>query len=137
MVYQVGLFVALRGGRYQWIATPEGGTRLEDSKIFAAGTLLFLAGAVMFVIGLIKIESIGYGRLTYSETFRLRAESDPRFFGTGITVAFIGLCLAAAGAPRRLMRVTYLYVVLWFATLFYLGFRSPALTGALLVYKWH
>jgi hypothetical protein len=134
VVYQVGLFVALRGGKYQWIATPEGGQKLENSGIFAAGSLLFLAGAAMFVIGVIQLESISYGRLTYSETFRLRAESDPRFFGTGVIVAFIGLCLTAAGAPRRLMRVTYVYVGLWLSALFYLGFRCPALTGALLVY---
>jgi hypothetical protein len=134
LAYQVGLLLALIGGKYQCISTVEGGSRLDDSKIFAAGSLMFLTGAIMFAIGLIQLASVGYGRLTYSETFRLRAESDPRFFGTGITVAFIGLCLTAAGASRRQMRSTYVYVGLWFSTLFYLGFRSPAITGALLVY---
>jgi hypothetical protein len=81
-----------------------------------------------------RLPSKGLDRLIYSVTFRLRAESDPRFFGAGMLIAFIGLCIAAAGSSRRQMRIAYWYTGVLFITLFYLGFRGPAITAALLVY---
>jgi oligosaccharide repeat unit polymerase len=134
LVYQLGLLAALGGRRFQTRSIVQDETKLDDSKIFKVGSSLFLFGSVMFVIGLIRLGSVGYERLTYSETFRLRAESDPRFFGTGMTIALIGLCLASAGGSKRQMRITYVYTGFWFLTFFYLGFRSPAITAALLVF---
>jgi oligosaccharide repeat unit polymerase len=135
ITYQLGLLVALKGCRHHVSITvsnePAG---LEDSKVFIAGNFAVLAGATMFVIGLIRLDSGGYYRLIYSELWRLRAESDPRLFGTGITVALIGLCLMAAGSSRRQLQTTYFYTGIWFSILFYMGFRSPAVTAALLVY---
>jgi hypothetical protein len=88
----------------------------------------------MFSIGLIHLDPVGYYRLTYSETFRLRAESDPRFFGTGIMISFIGLCMAVAGATRNQLRFVFVCAGFSFLTLFYLGFRGPALIAVLIVY---
>jgi oligosaccharide repeat unit polymerase len=132
VAYQLGLLVALRGGEFR-TESFHSSAKVQDSKIFAAGSFLFLFGAIMFVFGLIQLDPAGYYRLTYSETFRLRAESDPRFFGTGITFAFIGLCMAAAGASRRQTRAAVFYTAAFFLLLFYLGFRSPAITAVLLV----
>jgi oligosaccharide repeat unit polymerase len=133
LVYQLGLLTALRGGRFHTRSPIQDEPRLEDSNVFKVGSFLFLFGSAMFAIGLVRLGSLGYDRLTYSETFRLRAESDPRFFGTGITIALIGICLAAAGGSKRQMRITYVYTCFWLLTFFYLGFRSPAITAALLV----
>ena len=87
----------------------------------------------MFVAGWVGLDPTGYFRLTYSETFRLRAESDPRFFGSGITLVLIGLSLAMAGAPRRRVAAVFWGAGLWCLFLFYLGFRGPALIAALIV----
>lgn len=134
LVYQLGLLTALGGRKFHTGLIVQDDPKLDDSKVFKVGSSLFLLGAGMFAIGLIRLGSVGYDRLTYSESFRLRAESDPRFFGTGITIALIGLCFAAAGGSKRQMRITYVYTGFWFITFFYLGFRSPAITAALLVF---
>jgi oligosaccharide repeat unit polymerase len=134
LVYQSGLLTALGGRKFQTRPAIQDEPKLEDSNVFRVGSSLFLLGSAMFVIGVVRLGSVGYDRLTYSETFRLRAESDPRFFGTGMTIALIGLCLAAAGGSKRQMRITYAYTGFWFLTFFYLGFRSPAITAALLVF---
>jgi oligosaccharide repeat unit polymerase len=133
VAYQLGLLFALREGKFRTEPLHADDPEIRDSRIFVAGSFLFLFGAIMFVVGLIQLDPTGYYRLTYSETFRLRAESDPRFFGTGITFAFIGLCMAAAGASRRQTRVAFSYTAIFFLLLFYLGFRTPAITAALLV----
>src|ERR1700726_1913660 len=133
IAYQVGLVVALRAIRQR---APLGwaGPSIEDPKVFAGGSFLFITGAAMFAVGVSRLPSKGLDRLIYSVTFRLRAESDPRFFGAGMLIAFIGLCIDAAGASRRQMRIAYWYTGVLFITLFYLGFRGPAITAALLVY---
>jgi oligosaccharide repeat unit polymerase len=134
VAFQVGLLLALRAIRRNPRPFGWEGLSVEDPRVFVAGSFLFITGATMFVIGVTQLPSKGYDRLIYSETFRLRAESDPRFFGTGIMIAFIGLCIAAAGASRQQMRIAYWYTGVLFTTLFYLGFRGPAITAALLVY---
>lgn len=133
-VYQLGLIVGLRAKAYEFSTGSNFAQNLQDSNIFWTGVGVFSCGAAMFLIGLLQLEKATVDRLTYSETFRLRAETDPRFFGTGITLGFIGLCLAAAGASRRNMRFAYVCLGLWFSALFFLGFRSPAITGVLVVY---
>jgi len=134
VAYQIGLVLALRAIRQT--ARPLGweSRGVEDPRVFMGGSFLFISGAAMFAIGISLLPSRGFDRLIYSVTFRLRAESDPRFFGAGMLIAFIGLCIAAAGASRRQMRATYWYTGVLFITLFYLGFRGPAITAALLVY---
>jgi oligosaccharide repeat unit polymerase len=131
--FQAGLLIALRGGEFTDESFRGDRPELQDSKVFVAGSFLFFLGAIMFVVGLIQLDPTGYYHLTYSETFRLRAESDPRFFGTGITFAFIGLCMTAAGASRRQTRATFSYTAIFSLVLFYLGFRSPSITAVLLV----
>jgi oligosaccharide repeat unit polymerase len=96
--------------------------------------LLFLAATIMFVAGLMQLDPLGYYRITYSEIFRLQAENDPRFFGSGISISFIGLYLAAAGASLRHLRIVLLATGFWVSTLFYMGFRGPALIAGLIVY---
>jgi oligosaccharide repeat unit polymerase len=134
LAFQFGAFIALsaRGHGKEYFSKDD--SDLEDQKIFAAGSLLFLAAAIMFVAGLIQLDPVGYYRITYSEIFRLRAETDPRLFGSGITIGFIGLYLAAAGASQRQLRFTFLGTGLWISMLFYFGFRGPALIAGLIVY---
>jgi oligosaccharide repeat unit polymerase len=132
--FQFGAFIAFRARGHAKKAVNKDDSNLQDAKVFAVGGLLFLAAAVMFIAGLIQLDPVGFYRITYSEIFRLQAETDPRFFGSGITVGFIGLYLAAAGASQRQLRITFLGTGLWVLMLFYIGFRGPALIAGLTVY---
>ena len=133
LAFQLGLLAAL-GKEGYWKKSNITAFSNEDYTVFIAGNVLFLVGTIMFSIGLIHLDPVGYYRLTYSETFRLRAESDPRFFGTGIMISFIGLCMAVAGATRNQLRFVFVCAGFSFLTLFYLGFRGPALIAVLIVY---
>ncbi|MFY9531824.1 MAG: O-antigen polysaccharide polymerase Wzy [Candidatus Acidiferrales bacterium] len=132
--FQSGVFVAFGVRGHSKDSFNQDGSNLENAKIFAVGGLLLLAAVVTFVFGLIKLDPLGYYRITYFEIFRLQAETDPRFFGSGITIAFIGLCLSVSGASKRQLRFTFLGTGLWVSILFYLGFRGPALIAGLIVY---
>jgi oligosaccharide repeat unit polymerase len=132
--YQLGLIIAVGGEPRVQSSFASDASNLNNHVIFVAGSLIFLGAVIIFVAGLIRLDPAGYHRLTYSDLFRLRAESDPRLFGSGITISFIGLCLAAAGASKERMRITLLGASFWVLTLFYLGFRGPALIAGLIVY---
>jgi len=132
--YHLGMIIASCTGPRSEKPFGDDASNLEDPKIFLTGSLLFLGAVIAFVTGLIHLDPSGYHRLTYSDFFRLRTESDPRLFGTGITIAAIGLCLAAAGASREWIRITLLGACLWVLMLFYLGFRGPALIAGVVVY---
>jgi oligosaccharide repeat unit polymerase len=132
--FQFGLFLAFSTHTDARKSIMKDDLNLEDTKIFAAGCLLFLAAVIMFVAGLMQLDPVGYYRITYSEIFRLQAESDPRFFGSGMTISFIGLYVAAAGASQRQLRIALLATGLWISMLFYMGFRGPALIAGLIVY---
>ncbi|MGA8101084.1 MAG: O-antigen polysaccharide polymerase Wzy [Candidatus Acidiferrales bacterium] len=133
LVYQTGLIVAVGGTRQATHGHRTDGPYFENPRLFLAGASLFAIGVTMFVTGWVRLDPDGYYRLTYSDTFRLRAESDPRLFGSGMTFALIGLTLAMAGAPRRRFRIVLWAAALWFLLLFYLGFRGPALIASLIV----
>jgi hypothetical protein len=90
LTYQLGLVVAFAVAGHRDRPSIGDGSTLQNRNIFLAGSLIFLIGAIMFVIAVIRLDPVGYYRLTYSETFRLRAESDPRFFGSGMTFVSIG-----------------------------------------------
>jgi oligosaccharide repeat unit polymerase len=132
--YQLGIVIAFGAESHPEHSFAVEPSNLEDSKIFFAGSLLFLGAVIAFVAGLIRLDPSGYHRLTYSDLFRLRAESDPRLFGSGITIASIGLYLAAAGASKDWIRATLVGACFWVLMLFYLGFRGPALIVGLVVY---
>src|ERR1700730_14379793 len=132
--FSLGIFFAFTTGEKRAILLKQSLTDTEDRNVYICGCLLLGAGIVMFIVGLIGLEPLAYFRLTYSETFRLRAESDPRFFGSGITIAFIGLSVAAAGASRIRFRVVSVIGVTWLGSLMYWGFRGPALIAGLIVY---
>ena len=134
LCFQFGVFVAFGARGRKEESFNKDGSNLEDTKIFAVGILIFVTAAIMFVAGLIQLDPLGYYRITYSEIFRLQAETDPRFFGSGITVGFIGLCLTVAGASKRQLRVAFLCTGIWVLALFYVGFRGPALIAGLIVY---
>jgi oligosaccharide repeat unit polymerase len=134
LAYQLGLLAALRARSPSDGLPIEGNPNIENSKMFVAGNFIFVFGVSMFVLGLIQLDPTGYYKLTYTDTFRLRAESDPRFFGTGMIFASIGLCMSVAGASQQRIRFTLLYTGLWVSMLFYLGFRGPALIACLIVY---
>jgi oligosaccharide repeat unit polymerase len=132
--FQIGLVLATWNDLSSRKPIPAGNRKIEDKHIFIAGSSLFLVGLIAFIVGLIRLDPVGYYRLSYSETFRLRAESDPRFFGLGLMIVFIGLSLSAAGATRRQLRITFLSACVWVTLLFYLGFRGPAIIAGLIVY---
>jgi oligosaccharide repeat unit polymerase len=134
LAYQVGVFAALFRTPGLRIPPDQHDSRLQDRGVFFAGCLLFAVAVIMFVTGLIKLDPVDYYRLTYSETFRLRAESDPRLFGSGITIASIGLCLCVSGASKRQLHVAFLFAGVWVSGLFYLGFRGLALIAGVIVY---
>jgi len=134
--FQFGLFLAFSMHRQARSFKKEGldESNLEDTKVFAAGCLLFLAATIMFVADLMQLDPVGYYRMTYSEIVTRQLESAPRFFGSGMTISFIGLYLAAAGASRRQFQMALLATGLWVSMLFYTGFRGPALIAGLIVY---
>lgn len=133
LAYQTGLIIAVGQSRGVKPSHDPDLPYLEDRRLFLVSVCLFFAGVAMFVAGWVALDPQGYFRLTYSETFRLRAESDPRFFGSGITLVLIGLSLAVAGAPRRHLAAVFWGAGIWCLFLFYLGFRGPALIAALIV----
>jgi oligosaccharide repeat unit polymerase len=134
--FQFGLFLAFSTHKEARSLKSDGldEPNLEDTKVFAAGCLLFLAATIMFVADLMGLDPVGYYRMTYSEIVTRQLESAPRFFGSGMTISFIGLYLAAAGASRRQLQTTLLATGLWVSMLFYIGYRGPALIAGLIVY---
>ena len=134
LAFQAGLFAASAALGPTKNSVPEEARQLENTQVFAVGLLLLIAAVWMFVVGLIGIDPISYFRINYSEIFRLEAETDPRFFGSGITVGFIGSCLAMGGASKRQLLFGFAAVGVWISILFYFGFRSPALIVGLMVY---
>jgi O-antigen polysaccharide polymerase Wzy len=133
VAFHIGIILALsRKKRSILLSQPV--LETDDKSVYVGGCLLLAAGIAIFIIGLIGLDPLGYFRLTYSETYRLRAESDPRLFGSGMTIAFIGLSIAAAGASRRRFRVVFIVGAVWLASLMYLGFRGPTVIAALIVY---
>jgi hypothetical protein len=134
ITFEVGLILALSTGKKPANTIRQSASEPENREVYVAGCLLLGAGITMFVVGLIGLDPLGYFRLTYSETFRLRAESDPRLFGSGITIAFIGLSIAAAGSSQRRFRIAAVVGTVWLLSLMYWGFRGPALIAAMIVY---
>jgi hypothetical protein len=134
VAYVFGLALASNLGKQRIFLPPETAPEFENPELYTVGCILLIAGAAMFIVGLIGLDPLGYFRLTYSETFRLRAESDPRLFGSGMTISSIGLSIAAAGASRRRYRVITAVGAIWIAGLMYWGFRGPALIAAVIVY---
>ena len=134
IAFDIGLILALYVGKIQPNVLQQTIADSDSREVFIAGCLLLAAGITMFMAGLIGLDPLGYFRLTYSETFRLRAESDPRLFGSGITIAFIGLSIATSGASRRHFRVVATVGAVWLIGLLYWGFRGLALTAVILMY---
>lgn len=133
VAYQAGLLVA-SGRRRQTSAAEKEESESENAEVYVCGLIWLAAGIAMFLTGLIGLDPLGFFHLTYSETFQLRAESDPRLFGSGITVAFIGLTVAAAGASARRFKIVAVVGTIWLAGLLYWGFRGPALIAITVVY---
>ncbi|HYM10896.1 MAG TPA: O-antigen polysaccharide polymerase Wzy [Bryobacterales bacterium] len=105
----------------------------SNEFLFGCGLAVYLAGGVMFALG---VESLGGARFFeagYGETYRLAAEFDPRFFGTSFTVVPIGLYLAAASFPRRRLGLVIALALAWVGGIFFLGFRGFALIPGLVV----
>ncbi len=134
IAFQVGLVLALHVRKKRASSILQSAAEPANREVYVAGCLLLGAGITMFIVGLIGLDPLGYFRLTYSETFRLRAESDPRLFGSGITIAFIGLSIGASGTSRRRFRIVAAVGTLWLLSLMYWGFRGPALIAACIVY---
>jgi hypothetical protein len=79
VAFSLGMFFAFGSGEKRAILLNRAVTETEDRNVYIGGCILLGAGIAMFIVGLIGLEPLAYFRLTYSETFRLRAESDPRF----------------------------------------------------------
>jgi len=133
VAFHIGIILALSRKKHA-ILLSQSVTETEDKNVYVGGCVLLAVGIAIFIVGLIGLDPLGYFRLTYSETYRLRAESDPRLFGSGMTVAFIGLSIAAAGASRRRFRTVSIVGAVWLASLMYLGFRGPTVIAAVIVY---
>jgi oligosaccharide repeat unit polymerase len=131
--FQFGLFLAFSTHTNAKKSFKKDDSNLEDTRVFTAGCLLFLTAAIMFVADLMALDPVGYYRMTYSEIVTRQLESAPRFFGSGMTISFIGLYLAAAGASRRQLQTALLATGLWVSMLFYIGYRGPALIAGLIV----
>jgi hypothetical protein len=101
--------------------------------LFACGLFVYLAGGAMFFFGIQPLGGWRFFDAGYSETYRLAAEFDPRFFGTSFTLVPIGLYLAAAAFPRRWMPVAVCITAIWVGGIFFLGFRGYALIPGLVV----
>lgn len=134
VAYQFGLLAAFSTSTLKERSPIATELATDNSELFVAGSLLFLAGVAMFVVGLIGLDPTHYFRLVYSDIFRLEAESDPRFFGTGIMVASIGISIGAAGASKKRFRTVFIGAGVWLLALFFWGFRGPALIAGLIVY---
>lgn len=133
VAYQFGILVAFymrQSPKPQLNILP---ASLRARELLASGSALFFLGTLMFIVGLIGLDPTEYLQLKYSEIFRLSAESDPRFFGTGITLAAIGLSVAAAGASKRQFRFVFPMAGIWVLILLYWGFRGPALLVGVVV----
>jgi hypothetical protein len=133
LAFQLGLILGFSKNSSVASSVIDDYSKLEDRNVFIVGNLLFIPAILMFIIQLVGMDTAGYHRLIYSEYFRLRAESEPKLFGSGITIAYVGLCLAMAGAPRSRAPITLAGAGIWVLTLFYLGFRGPALIAGLIV----
>jgi len=133
VAYQIGILAASHPRASPGQGLTIDSTNLDRWDLFVSGSTLFVTGALMFVFGLIGLDPTGYLRLTYSETYRLSAESDPRFFGTGIMFGAIGLSVAAAGATKRQFRFVFPAAGLWILMLLFWGFRGPALLAGAVV----
>ncbi len=127
VAYQFGILIALYARQSPKLALSTSPANLKAGDLLASGSALFFLGGLMFVFGLIGLDPTEYLQLRYSELFRLSAESDPRFFGTGIMLAAIGLSVAAAGASKRQFRFVFPMAGVWVLMLLYWGFRGPAL----------
>jgi O-antigen polysaccharide polymerase Wzy len=132
--FESGLIAALGVSGYRQDSLEKDENELANRNVFAMGLLLLVAAIILFITGLIRLDPVGYYRITYSEIFRLRAETDPRFFGSSITIGFIGLCLAVSGASKAQFLVAFWCTALWTSVLFYFGFRGPALIALVIVY---
>lgn len=102
-----------------------------NSLLFHSGVAIYLAGCVLFVLGIRSFGGARFFDVGYSETYRLAAQFDPRMFGTSFTVVPIGLYLAVASFPLRRRAVVQAMTLAWVAGIFFLGFRGYALIPGL------
>ena len=101
----------------------------SNPVLFHFGLIIAAAGFGLFVWG---VRSIGIQRFlqaSYIDTFRLVREHDPRLFVSSLTVAPIGLYLAAACVPKKHARWVMALAMLWTLLILFIGFRSYALVA--------
>jgi hypothetical protein len=114
-------------------SAPRTAPRYTNPALFHAGVAFFLAGCLMFVLGIRSLGGARFFDAGYAETYRLAAQFDPRLFGTSFTVVPIGLYLAAASFARRRLPAIVAMTLAWVSGIFYLGFRGYALIPGLVV----
>lgn len=129
--YTAGLLFARR--RQVGRAGLGAGPMYVNRFAFWSGVVVYLAGLLMFFLGIRSLGGWRFFEAGYGETYRLAAQFDPRLFGTSFTVVPIGLYLAAASFPRRCVPVVIAITLLWVAGIFFLGFRGFALIPGLVV----
>ncbi len=126
--------------------TATSGRRPLASRISLHSLGLFQCGLAVIAIGLASlvwgVRSVGWERLldaSYTETYRLVQDYDPRFFITSLQVTPMGFYLCLAAAPRRWILPTAAAAAVWTTTIFALGYRgyalTPALTAVVLLHK--
>jgi hypothetical protein len=91
--------------------------------VMGLGLLAFCGG--VYTLGLDRLLQAGY-----AETYELVSQYDPRLFGISLTLAPIGLYLAAAACRRRMLPWVLGAGALWSGMILFLGFRGYALIPA-------
>jgi hypothetical protein len=127
--FQLGATVAAAsGGLFQSV---HAGKRYRNGIVCHCGLGVVAVAVAAFGWGL---RSFGIGEFmdaNYTETYRLAAWHDPRFFMTSLTVAPIGFYLAVAAAPWRRLKLVLCLLAGWAGLVFFLGFRGHALVPLL------
>ncbi|MBI3696998.1 MAG: O-antigen polysaccharide polymerase Wzy [Acidobacteria bacterium] len=128
LFYLAGLVWARRRA-----APPPAAPVYTNRFLFGCGVAIYLAGAVMFFLGVERVGGTRFWDAGYAEIYRLAAQFDPRLFGTSFLIVPIGLYLAAASFSRRWTALVAALTLAWVGGIFFLGFRGFALIPGLVV----
>ncbi len=127
--FQLGATVAAaRGGN---LAVAPAGKGYCNGILYHCGLAAVAMGLLAFGWGIRSFGLDEFIAADYTETYRLAAWHDPRFFVTSLMLAPIGFYLAVAAAPWRKLKLVLCLLAGWVGLVFFLGFRGHALAPLL------